>query len=129
MIESEHKSGDSVRHVFLHYALKVYRTRLYGKEKPPLAELPSWMIGLTEGFIFTLLVGINGFGTAVAAVMAGYISIKVTTGWVTRPDDRASDNDNFTRWKARVYSSLLGNLLSMSFAVLGGSICHLALPK
>ncbi len=116
-------------HFVPHYALKLYRARLYDKKKPPPAELPSWMIGLTEGFVFTLLIGIVGFETAVAAAMAGYISIKVATGWASRPDDKAPDNENFTHWKARVYSSLLGNLLSMSFAVLGGSICHLAISS
>ncbi len=105
------------------WAMWVYLLR--APEEKGSIYLPAWMMGTTERFIFTLLIASTDLGTGVVAAMAGWVSIKMATGWAkaSKPE---TDKEEFTRWKATALSSLCGNLVSMSFAVLGGSICHLA---
>lgn len=77
--------------------------------------IPAWLTGGIERLFFTVLVGLNvsGFPTA----MVGWLALKLATDW-NHPD-----------WKKKsaarefAVSALLGGLVSMLFALIGGLIC------
>ena len=86
------------------------------KENPldiPL-DIPAWLIGTIERIFFTILVAFNV--SATAAAMMAWITIKMVSDW-HRIKER---NEIFIRSMA--FSSLLGNIISMFFALVGGLI-------
>ena len=89
-------------------------------EKTHLASLyvPGWLVGITERVFFTILVAFDVSSTATA--MIGWITIKMLTDWhrILKPDEKP--------WvRSLAFSALLGNMISLLFALIGGLICRL----
>ncbi len=84
-------------------------------------QLPGWAVGFIERFFFTLFVAL---GVDVTIGIIGWVGIKMATGW-SRAGKSEPNNEDFRIWKAGAFTSLFGNLISMSFAVLGGMICRI----
>ena len=99
--------------------LKVLRLWLGIPPKPRLSDgskgVPPWLTGATERFFFTVLIGFNVPGAPTA--MIGWLALKLATNW-NHPDWKEKPN-------ARTFalSALLGGLVSMFFALLGGLVC------
>jgi hypothetical protein len=99
--------------------LKSVRSWLGVPPKPRLSpgnkEIPPWLTGVVERSFFTVLVGLDLAGIPTA--MVGWLALKLATNW-NHPD-----------WKdkpdARTFalSALLGGLVSMLFALVGGLLC------
>ena len=71
--------------------------------------------GTIERLFFTILVGFNISGTATAMIV--WITVKMSTNWlvVIRDDNKS--------WKRQLaFSALLGNMISLFFALIGGLI-------
>ena len=81
--------------------------------------LPAWFTGLIERFAFTIFVAIDL--PAVGALMAAWIGAKMFDNWQHVLQTRAHGA------RSRAFLALLGNLLSMLFATLGGQICKVDL--
>ncbi|MFH2011710.1 MAG: hypothetical protein ABIJ37_03245 [Pseudomonadota bacterium] len=90
--------------------------------------VPPWLIGTIERIFFTFIVAfdISGFATA----MILWIATKMLSGWHRAvPGIRVRLNDEEYELNHRdivpvSFSSLLGNLVSMFFALIGGLICQ-----
>jgi hypothetical protein len=100
-----------------------------------------WLLGTLERLFFTLLVGFDV--PAVSAGIMTWLLIKTVTNWtrinptrrgfigdrealVNLPQGAAQERDTLQQEaKLRIYAvkSLLGSLVSMLFALLGGLIC------
>jgi hypothetical protein len=100
--------------------LKVLRCWLGASEpKPRLSAgskgVPPWLTGMVERCFFTLLVALDVSGVPTA--MVGWLAVKLATNW-NHPD-----------WKDKLdtrtyaFSALLGGLVSMLFALVGGLVC------
>ncbi len=83
-------------------------------------EVPGWVTGSVERLFFTVLVGLGVLG--VPALMLVWLGLKMATNW------------NHPTWKdkpeTRAYalSALLGGLVSMLFALIGGLLIGWLLP-
>jgi len=95
--------------------------RHLGEENDPLPgnsiirDVPPQLVGLVERLFFTLIVAFNVSGAAVC--MAVWITVKMTSTW-----HRLLRENN--PWAGPfALSSLLGNLVSMLFALIGGLVC------
>jgi hypothetical protein len=94
-----------------HWLGTLPKPRLSGDTK----EVPPWLMGAVERLFFTVLIGVDVSGTPTA--MIGWLALKLATNW-NHPD-----------WKAKpdirtfALSALLGGLISMFFALLGGLVC------
>ena len=99
--------------------LKVLRLRLGIPPKPRLSDgskgVPPWLTGTIERLFFTVLIGLGVPGAP--AAMIGWLALKMVTNW-NHPDWKDKPN-------ARTFalSALLGGLVSMLFALLGGLVC------
>lgn len=99
--------------------LKTLRLWLGVPPKPRLTEgskgVPPWLTGVVERLFFTVLVGLEVSGAPTA--MVGWLALKLATNW-NHPDWKDKPN-------ARTFalSALLGGLVSMFFAMIGGLIC------
>ena len=99
--------------------LKTLRLWLGVPPKPRLTEgskgVPPWLTGIIERLFFTVLIGLDVSGVPTA--MVGWLALKLATNW-NHPDWKNKPN-------ARTFalSALLGGLVSMFFAMIGGLIC------
>jgi len=99
--------------------LKVLRLWLGIPPKPRLfgggKGVPPWLTGTVERLFFTVLIGLEVSGVPTA--MIGWLALKMATNW-NHPDWKEKSN-------ARTFalSALLGGLVSMFFALLGGLVC------
>lgn len=110
-----------------HFVVELFHERLRRYlalgPKPPLsgsgARVPAWLTGLTERLFFTVLVGLGTAGAS--AVMMAWLGLKLATNW-NHPDYKEKND-------ARTFalSGLLSGLVSMLFALVGGTICASAL--
>jgi undecaprenyl pyrophosphate phosphatase UppP len=97
--------------------------RHLGKENDPLSgnskirEVPAWLIGLSERLFFSVIIAFGVLGAAVS--MIPWIAVKMVTTWHRL--GQMKDNP----WTGPfALSSLLGNLVSMLFALFGGLVCR-----
>ena len=94
---------------------------------PPLPEsserqVPLLITGTAERLFFTLIVAFGVSGAAVA--MVAWIALKLLA---SRPDRvKRAMEEGATTPLAFEFAGLLGNLLSMFFALVGGLICGLS---
>jgi hypothetical protein len=88
-------------------------------KKSSYERVPPWVTGVVERTIFAVLVGLNVPSAATA--MMGWLALKLATNW--------NRKDMETNAKARpfAFTALLGGLVSMFFAALGGMVCSGAL--
>jgi hypothetical protein len=100
--------------------LKGVRRWLGVPPKPRLSsgnrEVPPWLTGVVERLFFTFLVAFDQAGAPTA--MVAWLAVKLATNW------------NHPAWKENpdvrtfAFSALLGGLVSMLFAFLGGLVCR-----
>ncbi len=84
-----------------------------------LPYFSSRITGTIERLVLTILVAFDAFGLAIAMVV--WISVKVTT-------DRLAFKDGKEAWQKQLpFSALLGSMISLSFAFIGGLICRLGI--
>lgn len=99
--------------------LKALRWWLGLPPKPRLSRgargVPPWLTGVVERIFFTVLVGLEVSGAP--AAMIGWLALKLATNW-NHPDWKEKPNS-----RTFALSALLGGLISMFFALLGGLIC------
>jgi hypothetical protein len=81
-------------------------------EDPRSFGIPSWLTGLTERLVFTILVGV---GVDVAIPVMIYILVKIVFFWQVK-------YRNLPNVGERVGTSLVGTTLSLLFAMIGGII-------
>lgn len=82
-----------------------------------LEYFSPWITGTIERLFFTILVGFNVSGTATA--MIGWISVKMGVDWllVLKGEGKAQ------AWQRQLaFSALLGSVISLIFALIGGLI-------
>jgi hypothetical protein len=79
-------------------------------------------LGYYERALFTLLIAFNISGTA--SGMFAYVTLKMIIDWM---NIITKDHDHIERKGVRslIFRSLIGSLISMLFAVIGGLICGL----
>lgn len=82
----------------------------------PSRAVPSWLTGVVERTFFTVIVALEFPGTAVA--MVAWLTLKMVTNW-----NRAGGSQDIKQVRLS-FSALLGGLISMLFAVVGGVICR-----
>jgi len=68
-----------------------------------------------ERLFFTVVVAFDVSGAAIA--MIGWITLKLATNW-NRPGTQSQEQ--WSKWSAWAFSALIGGLVSMLFALLGG---------
>jgi hypothetical protein len=93
--------------------IKLLRSHL-GVTKSAGRDVPRWLIGVAERLFFTLAIAFDVSGAAIA--MMGWITLKLVPNWDLYVRAGATN-------KALAWSSLLGSLCSMFFALIGGLIC------
>jgi hypothetical protein len=81
------------------------------------ADIPSWLIGLAERTFFAILVAFNVSATAVAMIV--WVAVRMLYDWNIVWRQR----ENITI-RSLALSDLLGNIVSMLFALIGGLICR-----
>ena len=90
---------------------------------PQTRQVPRWLIGFIERLFFTPIVAYHISGTAVAMIV--WITVKMATNWNRMTRTKSSNNPWIVPF---ALSSLLGSLVSMLFALLGGLICNGKIP-
>ena len=76
-----------------------------------------WITGTFERLFFTILVAFNVSGTATAMIV--WISVKMAVDWL------AVLKDGKEEWQRQIaFSTLLGSMISLFFALIGGLICR-----
>lgn len=80
--------------------------------------VPPPLTGSLERLFFTILVGLNVPGFPIA--MMAWLAVKMATNW-NRPTPTGGEPRDVRLWS---FSGLLGGLVSMLFALLGGFICQ-----
>jgi hypothetical protein len=85
---------------------------------PSERQVPPLIAGSAERLFFTLIVAFNVSGAAVA--MVGWITLKLLA---SRPYREKRAEEEGAPPLAFEFAGLLGNLLSMFFALIGGLIC------
>ena len=95
--------------------LKAVRKTI-GYKAPSYKVVPSWILGLVEGTFFTVAVAFDLSGVVIA--MVGWITTKMAAHW-NAPSAPTQLNIAAVR-----FSSLLGSMVSLFFAMLGGLICR-----
>lgn len=79
----------------------------------PQPEIPPWLTGFIEQLFFTIVVAFNVQGAAIA--MIAWATVKMATGWNWQPKDEN---------RLLAFTGLLGTIVSLLFAMLGGLICR-----
>jgi hypothetical protein len=80
-------------------------------------DIPSWLIGLAERTFFAILVAFNVSATAVAMIV--WVVVRMLYNWNILWRQR----ENITI-RSLALSDLLGSIVSMLFALIGGLICR-----
>jgi len=82
-----------------------------------IGYFPPWVTGTIERLFFTILVAFNVSGTATAMMV--WISVKMATNWLIVIKDEKE------QWKRQMaFSALLGTMISLFFALIGGLMFH-----
>jgi hypothetical protein len=108
--------------IFAHVILWALRKYQGLGEKPKRSEgepnrVPPWLTGVTERLFFTIIVAFDISGAATA--MIGWITLKLVSNW-NRTSPQSPEHE---QWSAWAFSALIGGLVSMLFALLGGLVC------
>ena len=96
-------------------ALRRNETEIYNEMITPL-DVPSWLIGLTERTFFVILVAFELSAAAIALI--GWLTVNM----LYNCNILLFEKQNITV-RSLAFSALLGNLISMLFALIGGLIC------
>ena len=79
--------------------------------------MAAWQVGLVERIFFTVLVSLGISGIAPAMIL--WITVKMAYNWNILARKRGH-----RLVRSYMFATLLGNLCSMLFAAIGGSICR-----
>ena len=85
-----------------------------------LNQVPPGLQGVLERFFFTIIIAFNVSGAAVA--MMGWLAVKMVTNL------NRGDLPSRPIVRARALTGLIGGLVSLTFALIGGLICWLKIP-
>jgi hypothetical protein len=114
--------GAVLTHWFLDALRKYIKKKAKESDEPYQEEkdlyVPGWFVGLTERTFFTVLVAFDV--SATAAAMIGWVAVKVGISW------QVLLKQETTLRRSLAFSALLGNIVSMLFAVIGGVIIRVA---
>lgn len=100
--------------------LRYTKLKLRRQKPGRLKSVPPELTGFLERLFFTVLVGLNVQGAPIA--MMAWLALKMATNW-NRPIDNRSGRSQL-RPLPWAFSGLLGGLVSILFALLGGLICR-----
>lgn len=101
------------------------RTKYEGYSPPVYAVLPSECVGFTEAFFFTIAVGFKL--QAVVPAMVAWIGIKMLAHWNSNPVPQGEDLKGSPLFANR-FTALIGSLISLLHALIGGLICSGEIP-
>ncbi len=104
--------GQLVTGLFLKSVRNHYKIELGSSTSP---GIPAYVIGLVERLFFTIIVAFNISATAIA--MIGWLTVKMVSNWNRTGGSSSAD------FAPAALSALLGGMVSMLFALLGGLIC------
>ena len=118
-------------HLWITSFLKVVRNCIYCYAKKNEEEIddvfirslavPAAVVGVAERIFFGTLVAFDI--SATAAAMVTWILVKMVTDW-----NRILASTGKWGPRSLAFSSLLANIISLFFALIGGLICRKALP-
>lgn len=122
-------------HLWTSIVLRLIRNHIYNETVKREGEIdnvyidplavPGWVVGAIERLFFGTLVTFDI--SATAAGMVTWILVKMATDW-HRILGEGKDNLAFGS-RSLAFGSLLGGIVSLLFALIGGLICRGALPK
>jgi len=107
-------------HFGTEYFLRIVRQRVdlgeMSFDDPSRVRVPPWITGIVERTFFVVAVGVelSGVGTA----MIGWLALKLATNW------NHPDFEHGPQARAFAFAALLGGLVSMLFATIGGLIAR-----
>jgi len=109
-----------VGHIITWLFVKCLRRWLRAPEPQPRLSpgsrgIPAWLTGVVERSFFTVLVGLQVAGVPTA--MMAWLAVKLATNW-NHPDWQKTRD-----LRTYAFSALLGGLVSMLFAFIGGFVC------
>ena len=110
-----------IRNRIYYYALK-HKEGIEDIYVSSLSALPAPVVGVTERIFFGALVAFDI--SATAAAMVTWILVKMATDWHRILD---STKEGKKGPRALAFCSLLGSMISLFFALIGGLICRMAL--
>lgn len=103
-----------IGNLFTKLFLKIIREKI-GYKKPDYIAVPPLVLGVIEGVFFTVAVAYELSGVVVA--MIGWIGVKMAAHWGTKSEQ------DVTNIEAVRFTALLGSMVSLLFAMIGGLIC------
>ncbi|MFH2012571.1 MAG: hypothetical protein ABIJ37_07735 [Pseudomonadota bacterium] len=112
-----------IGHIVTHFSLKWLRSYIGIQKDDYLSSkfkgVPGWLIGLIERLFFTFIIAFDVSGSATAMIV--WVATKMLSGWHrTGIGDKLKIEDIVPI----SFSALLGSLVSMFFALIGGLICQ-----
>ena len=107
-----------------HFLIKLRQHMNLGDKPGVKAEhqaVPAGLMGFIERFVFTFAVGLEVPGAF--PTMIGWLAIKMASNWNRERETAEMDEGKKLRVIRFSMSALLGGLVSMFFALLGGIFC------
>jgi len=98
------------------WVLEWLREGLGERSARPGEDLPGWKVGTLERAFFTVGVG-AGLPTVLTAMML-WVAAKMAANWGSRPQE-------IQQIEAMRLTALLGSLVSMLFALIGGGVVRM----
>jgi hypothetical protein len=98
------------------WVLEWLRRDLEVESAPRDEHVPAWIVGTVERGFFTVVVAAGLSGVAVAMIL--WIAAKMAVGW-------GGGSQGIQDREALRYTALLGDLISMTFALVGGGVVRM----
>ena len=98
------------------WVLEWLRRDLETESAPRDEHVPAWIVGTVERGFFTVVVAAGLSGVAVAMIL--WIAAKMAVGW-------GGGSQGIHDREALRYTALLGDLISMTFALVGGGVVRM----
>ncbi|MGD8361446.1 MAG: hypothetical protein PVJ04_08455 [Gemmatimonadota bacterium] len=98
------------------WVLDWLRRDLEGESAPGEETVPAWVVGTVERAFFTVVVAAGLSGVVIAMIL--WIAAKMAAGW-------GSDAQGIQNSEAFRFTALLGDLVSMIFALVGGGVVRM----
>ena len=98
------------------WVLEWLRRDLEVESAPREEPVPAWIVGTVERAFFTVVVAAGLSGVAVAMIL--WIGAKMAVGW-------GGGSQGIQNSEAFRFTALLGDLISMMFALVGGGVVRM----